>query len=101
MRGQYERQAASIAAEIGNTHGSNVLLSLLAHSDDDRGDLMIGISRRKKLEVASTVAAVLEILFTPFENIVSGSMLVMFACGAVINEASSFEQFRHAITHYE
>lgn len=97
-RKQYEQEAAAIVAEIGDTRDSNVLFSLVAHSDDDRGDLMVGLSRQKKHEIASTVTEVLDILLGPFERIVPGSMFVMFACGAIVNKAPSFDKLCKAIT---
>ncbi|KAH0826483.1 hypothetical protein J3R83DRAFT_5486 [Lanmaoa asiatica] len=99
-RRQYEQVAAAIVAEVGNTHGHNVLFTLLSHSDDDRGDLMIGISRQKKLEVASTVMEVMGALLTPFERITAGSMFIMFACGAIVNKDASFKEFYDAIKHF-
>ncbi|KAI9452037.1 hypothetical protein HD554DRAFT_2267701 [Boletus coccyginus] len=99
-RKQYEQEAAAIVAEIGDTRGSNVLFSLVAHSDDDRGDLMVGLSCQKKHEIASTVTEVLDILLGPFERIASGSMFVMFACGAIVNKAPSFDELCKAITRF-
>ncbi|KAG8213505.1 hypothetical protein J3R82DRAFT_8327 [Butyriboletus roseoflavus] len=99
-RKQYQQEAAMIAAEIGDIRGANVLITLTSHSEDDRGDIMIGMSRRMKVEVASTVETVLDTLLTPFKRITAGSLFVMFACGAIVNNPSSFDQFCKAITRF-
>lgn len=98
MRKQYKLNAARILNKLGGIDDHNILFTLTAHSEDERGDLTLGISRQKKTEVASTVDTMLEVLLTPFEKITSKAMFIMFACGAVVNKPSSFKDFRDAIT---
>ncbi|KAH0826511.1 hypothetical protein J3R83DRAFT_5518 [Lanmaoa asiatica] len=99
-RKQYTLDAARILSELGDIHGHNILFTLTAHSEDDRGDLTLGMSRQKKTEVTSTVDAVLEVLLTPFEKITSKAIFIMFACGAIVNKRSSFKDFCDAITQF-
>lgn len=95
----YNHQALAIATELDTVTStdSNILFTLLCHSDEDRGDLTIGYSRRRGMEVASSIESVLELLFMPFERLVPGSLFFMFACGSVISNAASFDQFRKSI----
>ena len=95
---QYHQEALAVAAELGTPGDSNVIFTLLCHSDEDRGDLIIGLSRPRRLQLASPIQSVLQTLFMPFEKLAPGALFFMFACGSVINNASSFNHFREAIT---
>lgn len=97
---QYEQQATAFATDMGKMDSHNILFTLTSHSEDDWGNLMIGMSCQKRLEVASTVEMVLDVLLTPFEKITSDSVFIMFACRAIVNKVKSFDQFCASITRY-
>lgn len=94
---QYEREAAAVAAELGDIRGCNVLFTILVHSDEDRGDLTTGYSRQRRREVSSNVKSVLDVLLTPFEEMTPNAMLVLFACGSVVNKADSFNELHGSV----
>ena len=79
-------------------HDHNILFTLMAHSNDERGDLTLGMSRQKKTGVISTVDTVLGVLLTPFKKITSKAMFIMFTCGTIVNKHSSLKDFCVAIT---
>lgn len=97
MRKKYEQDVAAILTGFPSTRGHNILFSLTSHSDDECGDLMVGYSCHRQLEVASEVETVLDVLLTPFEKVLPGSMFVAFACGTFVRKASSLQQFCSAI----
>lgn len=97
LRKKYHQDALAVAAALDTPCGSNVVFTLLCHSDEDRGDLTIGFSRHRKLELASPIQSVLDILLMPFEKLVPNAVFFMFACGSVMSNVESFDDFRKAI----
>ncbi|KAI6028113.1 hypothetical protein EDC04DRAFT_2605847 [Pisolithus marmoratus] len=86
----------SAAFDLANSLSSyqSVILFLTTHSDEERGDLFVGIVDEQT--VASEVFEVLQALFTPFTQIIRVAHIFFNVCGSVVTVKDSFNGLKKA-----
>ncbi|KIK14297.1 hypothetical protein PISMIDRAFT_117281, partial [Pisolithus microcarpus 441] len=95
----YKRQVSCLVTKLHSVTFKNVMVALTDHSDNSRGDLFIGKTTRKE-DQACVLSECLDILLSPFGDILHGGLFVLLACGSVIRNKASFTSLQDAIIRH-
>lgn len=95
----YKRQVSRLATKLRSVGFKNVMVVLTDHSDNSRGDLFIGTTTGKE-DQASLLSECLDVLFSPFGDILHGALFVLLACGSAIRDKTSFAGLQDTIVRH-
>ncbi|KAI5981004.1 hypothetical protein EDD15DRAFT_2204730 [Pisolithus albus] len=89
----YKRQVSRLVTKLHSVTFKNVMVAFTDHSDNSRGDLFIGKTTGKE-DQACVLSECLDILLSPFGDILHGGLFVLFACGHRFSSTIAFDAER-------
>ncbi|KAF8833807.1 hypothetical protein BDN67DRAFT_985775 [Paxillus ammoniavirescens] len=92
---RYLTKALKIALELSEHGFSDVLVMLNNHTDEVTGDFFL--SHLRGSAVPMEVSPFMDTLLDPFRQILPGAILLLTACGSVVNKSDSFQALQGAV----
>ncbi|KAM6489444.1 hypothetical protein JOM56_015077 [Amanita muscaria] len=95
---EWPNLANEVCQELTNDY-EHVIVVITTHSDQDTGDLFLGLNEHGN-EVAARIDQWLGVLLDPFEHLMKGSILYLLACGAVVGNQEAFVHFKQSVQRF-
>ncbi|KIJ14152.1 hypothetical protein PAXINDRAFT_156256 [Paxillus involutus ATCC 200175] len=85
----FAASAHRLVTELAASQFERVLVAVTNHTDNNSGDFFLGLDVLKGIDIAASVNELLYTLWTPFEGLLRGTILYLFACGSIHCEKES------------